>query len=300
MTTELDIDLSHWAGRPTVLQARQHNGFSWILKDETGDNIFDPLDDPGIPFSVLGSLPDVAQWFSSHFPVSFQQLQQLESLYTGQQWTALWLLESWPEIQPLLQHWPLLPWLLLEALRKGILQPEQLSPLISQGPLAILENCDLPADPDLLRLIWMLPPQELTPGVAELIRTEEVRDNAETLAGHAHFDSRLLKGLAMLPWLADSRLLASYQSDWNWSDLRFYIGQISLAARQLGLESTEQLIRDTASLPELKELCGKLLQQLPEQQPDLETEMKIASAVLSALGERSGDIASNTDFATKP
>ena len=142
----------------------------------------------------------------------------------------------------------------------------------------------MPADPDLLRLIWMLPTKELTPGVAELIRTEVIRDNAETLAGHAHFDSRLLKGLVMLPWLADSQLLASYQIDWNWSDLRFYIGQISLAARQLGLESIEQLIRDTASLPELKKLCGKLLRQLPEQQPAMETEMKIASAVLSALG----------------
>ena len=296
MTTELDIDLSHWAGRPTVLQARQHNGFSWMLKDGAADNIFDPLDDPGIPFSVVGSLPDAAYWFNHHFPVTFQQLQQLESLYTGQQWTTLWLLESCPEIQPLLQRWPLLPWLLLEALRKGALQPGQLSPLISQGPLAILENCDLPADPDLLRLIWMLPTKELTPGVAELIRTEVVRNNAKTLTGYAHFGSHLLKGLAMLPWLADSRLLASYQSDWDWSDLRFYIGQINLAARQLGLESTEQLIRDTASLQELKELCGKLLRQLPEQQPDLETEMKIASAVLSALG----DIASNTDFATKP
>lgn len=286
MTTVLDIDLSHWTGRSTLLQARQHDGFSWVLMDGLADNIFDPLDDPGIPFSALNALADAAHWFNSHFPSSFQQLQQLESLYTGQQWSALWLLENWPETQPLLQRWPLLPWLLLETLRKGALQPEQLSPLISQGPLAILERCDLPADPDLLRLIWMLPTKELTPGVAELIRTEVVRDNAETLAGYAHFDSRLLKGLVMLPWLADSRLLASYQSDWNWSDLRFYIRQINLAARQLRLESIEQLIRDTASLSALKELCAGLLRQLPEQQPDMETEMKIASAVLSALGHR--------------
>lgn len=279
----LNIDLSHWVGRPCTLQAIQRQGLSWRLLGEYPVETFDPLADPGVAFSALGSLPGTADWFSVRFPYSFPRLMQLESLYGGQQWTALWLLERYPVAQDLISRWPLLPWLLLNRTARGEIRIEQLPQILSLKPLAILEHCGLPLDPALLNLLQALPSSDLTRGIAQLIHTDVVLNNVASLVAHEHFDIRLLKGLALFPWLVNSRLLASYRSDWNWAELRFHFNQITVAARQLGLEPAEQLIRDSESLLSLKDLSGRLLRQLPPKTCNLDEQMRIASIILSAL-----------------
>lgn len=282
-SNEINIDLSAWMGHPCTLQVFDHDGFGWRITGDSPAEDSDPLDDPGILFTTLRTLPDTENWFASRFPHSFKRLTQLEPLYAGRQWTALWLLEHYPVTQDLIGHHPLLPWLLIERARQGEMRIEELAQVLALEPLALLARCGLPGDPGLLALLRALPHEQLSPGIVQIISSEVVIANAASLANHEHLDIRLLKGLILYPWLADSALLVSYRSDWNWSNLRYYVEQIRLAATTLRLGSAEQLIRDSESLPAVRELCSSLRQRVPKKTIGTEEQMKIANAVLSAL-----------------